>query len=106
MLKTILFRRSLTTLIPPKIVSSTQVKKAPNAKRVSNMVSFYKSLPRGPAKHRTPQGSNRVINWYRAKYFEKDSVQPLLHLTVAILVFSYSMDYYFHLRHHKDGEHH
>lgn len=103
MSRNMLFRRSLTTLIPPKIVSSNQVAKAPNAKRVSNMVNFYKSLPQGPA----PKNNNQsgFINWYKAKYFEKDSVQPLLHLTAAILVFSYSLDYYFHLRHHKGGEH-
>ena len=103
MLRNILFKRSLTTLIPPKIVSSHQVAKAPNAKRVSNMVNFYKSLPQGPAPtNKNPKG---LINWYRAKYFEKDSVQPLLHLVGAVLIFSYSMNYYFHLRHHKDGGH-
>lgn len=103
MLRNILFKRSLTTLIPPKIVSSHQVAKAPNAKRVSNMVNFYKALPQGPAQRN--KNSRGVINWYKAKYFERDSVQPLLHLTAAILIFSYSLDYYFHLRHHKDGAH-
>ncbi|KAG0666565.1 ATP synthase f chain, mitochondrial precursor [Maudiozyma exigua] len=98
-----LFRRSLSTLIPPKVVSAKQLGNAPNAKRVANMVSFYKSLPQGSAPAAQGKG---VINWYKAKYFngDKASGKPLLHLVFGLATLGYSLEYYFHLRHHKGGE--
>ncbi|CCK69584.1 F1F0 ATP synthase subunit f KNAG_0C04830 [Huiozyma naganishii CBS 8797] len=97
-------RRSLSTLIPPKVVSASQLSKAPNAKRVANMVNFYQSLPQGPA---PKAGANRngIIGWYKAKYFdgENASGKPLMHLALSIVLLGYSMEYYFHLRHHKNG---
>ncbi|CCF58528.1 hypothetical protein KAFR_0E03770 [Kazachstania africana CBS 2517] len=103
----IIFRRSISTLIPPKIVSAKQIGSQPNAKRVSNMVSFYKLLPRGPAKT-TDTKNTGVINWYKAKYFNDDqaSGKPLLHLCGALILLGYSMEYYLHLRHQKHEEHH
>lgn len=76
----------------------------PNAKRISNVVSFYKSLPQGPAQATKPSG---LIGKYKAKYFDGDNAsgKPLWHLALAIIGLGYSMEYYFHLRHHKDGEH-
>lgn len=68
------------------------------------MVSFYKSLPQGNAAEIKPSG---LIGRYKAKYFDgaNASGKPILHLALAILTLGYSMDYYFHLRHHKNGEH-
>ena len=45
----LVLRRGLSTLIPPKIVSAKQLGATQNAKKVSNMVSFYKALPRAGA---------------------------------------------------------
>ncbi|CAR29148.1 hypothetical protein ZYGR_0Z00690 [Zygosaccharomyces rouxii] len=98
-------RRSLSTLIPPKVVSSQNIGSAPNAKRIGNVVQFYKSLPQGPAPAIKPTG---LISKYKAKYFDGDNAsgKPLWHLAVSILVMGYSLEYYFHLRHSKNGEHH
>lgn len=77
---------------------------APNAKRIANVVSFYKSLPQGEAQSVKPSG---LIGRYKAKFFDGDNAsgKPLLHLALGIVGLGYSMEYYFHLRHHKDGEH-
>ena len=42
-------KRALSTLIPPKIVSAANIGSAPNARRIGNVVQFYKSLPQGEA---------------------------------------------------------
>ncbi|KAH3687116.1 hypothetical protein WICPIJ_001897 [Wickerhamomyces pijperi] len=91
-----IIRRQLSTLIPPKIAS---------AQRLAQVVSFYKALPQGQApvvKASTPLAK------YKEAFFNGDNAsgKPLLHLAAFILVFGYSLEYYFHLRHHKNGEHH
>lgn len=77
---------------------------APNAKRLVNVVQFYKSLPQG---ERAPNQPFGPIARYKEKYFNGDNAtgKPLLHLAGFILIFGYSCEYYFHLRHHKNGEH-
>ncbi|CCC67738.1 hypothetical protein NCAS_0A11800 [Naumovozyma castellii] len=99
-----IFKRALSTLIPPKVVSVKHLTAAPNAKRINNVVGFYKLLPQGPA----PKINNLSgpLGRYKAKYYdgENASGKPLLHLIGAIVVLGYSMEYYFHLRHHKNGE--
>ncbi|AET39663.1 F1F0 ATP synthase subunit f Ecym_4640 [Eremothecium cymbalariae DBVPG len=98
-------KRALSTLIPPKIVSAKNLTSAGSAKRISNVVSFYKSLPQGPAQVVKP---TNLIGKYKAKYFDDENAsgKPLLHLALFILGLGYSMEYYFHLRHHKSGEGH
>lgn len=98
-------KRALSTLIPPKVVSSKNIGSAPNAKRIANVVAFYRSLPQGPAAAIKPSG---VIGRYKAKYFDGDNAtgKPLWHLALSILVMGYSMEYFFHLRHHKEGAEH
>ncbi|CCE91834.1 F1F0 ATP synthase subunit f TDEL_0D02500 [Torulaspora delbrueckii] len=98
-------KRALSTLIPPKIVSAANIGSAPNARRIGNVVQFYKSLPQGEAAAVKPSG---VIGRYKAKYFDGDNAsgKPLWHLALGILVMGYSMEYFFHLRHHKNGAEH
>ncbi|QLG72080.1 hypothetical protein HG535_0C04340 [Zygotorulaspora mrakii] len=100
-----LVKRALSTLIPPKVASTKNIGSAPNAKRIANVVQFYKSLPQGPAAQIKPSG---VIGRYKAKYFDGNNAsgKPLWHLAVSILLMGYSLEYYFHLRHHKDGAAH
>lgn len=100
----IIRKRALSTLIPPKVVSAKQLGTAPNAKRVANMVKFYQALPQGRA---TTGKSTGLVSWYKAKYFDGNNAsgKPLLHLCASILIIGYSIEYYFHLRHHK-GDHH
>ncbi|KAK7203005.1 mitochondrial F1-F0 ATP synthase subunit F of fungi-domain-containing protein [Myxozyma melibiosi] len=100
-------KRQLSTLIPPKIASASNLGAAPGAKRLASVVDFYKALPRGtPAKHKP----TTFIERYSAKYFEGDNASglPLIHLTIALFLVGYTLDYQFHLKHHKKGseEHH
>lgn len=114
-------RRLLSTLIPPKVASAkvsapsinyesifgclsllTQnIGSNPNAKRMAEVVSFYKKLPTGPApaakKPTSPFGK------YKAAYFdgENASGKPLVHLAVLIIVLGYTWEYQSHLKHHK-----
>ncbi|CDR37340.1 CYFA0S01e09780g1_1 [Cyberlindnera fabianii] len=101
-----IIRRQLSTLIPPKIASAKNIGSNPAAKRLASVVEFYKALPQGPAPQVKPTG---LIGRYKEKYFNGDNAtgKPLLHLSAFVLIFGYSLEYYFHLRHHKDGaEHH
>ncbi|AAS51429.2 ACR203Wp [Eremothecium gossypii ATCC 10895] len=97
-------KRALSTLIPPKIVSPKNLTSAGSAKRIANVVELYKALPQGPAPVRQATG---MIGKYRAKYFDGDNAsgKPIVHFAIFVLCLGYSMDYYFHLRHHK-GEGH
>ncbi|QPG77303.1 hypothetical protein FOA43_004711 [Brettanomyces nanus] len=93
-----IFRRSLSTLIPPKIASPANIGSNPTAKRMQNIVAFYSKLPRGhtaAAAPKTPFGS------YREKY--RTSGAPIMHMVLFLTVFGYSMDYYFELSHEKDN---
>ncbi|KAK9383266.1 ATP synthase subunit F, mitochondrial [Kockiozyma suomiensis] len=101
-------KRQLSTLIPPKIASVSNLGAAPGAKRLSAVVDFYKALPRGSAP--APSKPTTFIGRYSAKYFEGDNASglPLLHLTIALFLVGYTLDYQFHLKHHKksaEGHH-
>ncbi|KAI9662686.1 MAG: hypothetical protein M1831_002729 [Alyxoria varia] len=94
----LIFRRGLSNLVPPKISSPSGVSAAPDAKRIQRLIRFYERLPRGPAPDPPTTGP---ISWYRNKYFgKKDSAAPLAHLIGFFLVFGYSQEYYFHLKYH------
>ncbi|CAG57791.1 uncharacterized protein GVI51_A02849 [Nakaseomyces glabratus] len=99
-----IFKRAVSTLIPPKVVSAQQLGAAPNAKRIANVVSFYKSLPQGPATAANNAGYGRFLGKYKSKYYdgENASGKPIWHLSLAVITFGYSLEYFFHLRHHKD----
>ncbi|CAG87455.1 DEHA2D18304p [Debaryomyces hansenii CBS767] len=94
-------RRQLSTLIPPKIASAKNIGSNPNAKRMTDVVSFYKKLPSGPApafkKPTSPLGK------YKAAYFEGDNAsgKPLLHLALIVGILGYTWEYQSHLKHHK-----
>ncbi len=69
---------------------------APNAKRMANVVSFYKALPRGDAPASKPGFS--LVARYKAKYFNDDAAsgKPLLHVSAVVLIVGYSLEYYYH----------
>ncbi|PRT54108.1 ATP synthase subunit f, mitochondrial [Wickerhamiella sorbophila] len=93
-------KRGLSTLIPPKIASAQNLGAAPNAKRMTRVVNFYKGLPQGPAPQSKATGFAAT---YRKKFVDNGSSRPLVHGIILFLTLGYSLDYYFHLRH--EGEH-
>ncbi|GMM28275.1 F1F0 ATP synthase subunit F [Martiniozyma asiatica (nom. inval.)] len=93
------FRRSLSTLIPPKIASPVNLGSNPAAKRMEHIVAFYSKLPRGAAPAVSPKTPFAI---YRETYRNKGS--PVLHYAVFFLLVGYGLEYYFHLSHEK--EHH
>ncbi|OQE12940.1 hypothetical protein PENFLA_c059G09992 [Penicillium flavigenum] len=122
-------RRGLSTLIPPKVASPNvsypraaifdfvhpfHTRSAPkpffaigaaqDAARMERVVTFYAGLPRGPAAPVKPTG---LIGRYQARYFSGKNASgvPLVHAIGGILILGYSMEYYFHLRHHKNHPH-
>ncbi|KAE8554792.1 hypothetical protein EYB25_003336 [Talaromyces marneffei] len=97
-------RRALSTLIPPKIASPNALGAAQDAARMERVVGFYAGLPRGPAPTPKPSG---FLERYQARYFngKNASGMPLVHVIGTLLVVGYSMEYYFHLRHHKNHPH-
>ncbi|CCH58438.1 hypothetical protein TBLA_0A06460 [Henningerozyma blattae CBS 6284] len=103
------FCRSLSTLIPPKIASAKNLSSTPGATRISNVIGFYKNLPQGPRPATTAKdiSSFNLYKKYKYRYFDGDnaSAMPILHITGAIFLLGYSMDYFFHLRHLKEGGH-
>ncbi|VEU23600.1 DEKNAAC104625 [Brettanomyces naardenensis] len=92
-----IFRRGLSTLIPPKIASAANIGSNPAAKRMQNIVAFYSKLPRGHAAAPAPK---TAFGSYREKY--RTSGAPLLHLILVLMVAGYSMDYYFEFSHEKE----
>ncbi|KAJ5699917.1 hypothetical protein N7455_011813 [Penicillium solitum] len=97
-------RRGLSTLIPPKVASPNAIGAAQDAARMERVVTFYAGLPRGPAAAVKPTG---LIGRYQARYFNGKNASgvPLIHAIGGILILGYSMEYYFHLRHHKNHPH-
>ncbi|KAL2695832.1 hypothetical protein AAEP93_003132 [Penicillium crustosum] len=97
-------RRGLSTLIPPKVASPNAIGAAQDAARMERVVTFYAGLPRGPAAPVKPTG---LIGRYQARYFNGKNASgvPLIHAIGGILILGYSMEYYFHLRHHKNHPH-
>ncbi|KAI1610718.1 F-type H+-transporting ATPase subunit F [Exophiala viscosa] len=114
-------RRSVSTLVPPKVTSilhgcneyeltdivqvanPSGLGAAKNAQRMAKIAKFYEQLPKGPAPNRAPGGP---LGWYQAKYFGKNpSAAPIWHVIFGIMALGYSMEYYFHLRHHKNNAH-
>lgn len=85
---------------PTHLLTIQNLGSNPNAKRMQEVVSFYKKLPQGaapaPKKPTTPWGK------YKAAYFDGDNAsgKPLLHLAVAIVVLGYTWEYNSHLKHH------
>ncbi|CAO3667088.1 unnamed protein product [Rhizopus stolonifer] len=102
-----IFRRaySTKTLIPPNVAAATKVSGASNNASINSLVSFYKTLPKGTVEAAKPSGP-----WgkYKARYIDGDnaSVTPLLHLIFGVFAVGYTIDYHFHLKHHKNVEHH
>ncbi|KAJ5297750.1 hypothetical protein PENANT_c012G05903 [Penicillium antarcticum] len=97
-------RRGLSTLIPPKVASPNAIGAAQDAARMERVVNFYAGLPRGPAPTVKATG---IIGRYQARYFSGKNASgvPLVHAIGGILILGYSMEYYFHLRHHKNHPH-
>ncbi|KAI9311400.1 mitochondrial F1-F0 ATP synthase subunit F of fungi-domain-containing protein [Dichotomocladium elegans] len=104
---TTVFRRaySTKTLIPPNVAAATKVTGAGKDAQLASLVSFYKNLPKGTVEAPKPTG---LFGRYKARYIDGDnaSVTPLLHLIFGVFVIGYSIDYHFHLKHHKNVEHH
>ncbi|ORZ00474.1 mitochondrial F1-F0 ATP synthase subunit F of fungi-domain-containing protein [Syncephalastrum racemosum] len=101
------FRRaySTKTLIPPNVAAATKLSGSAKDAQIAQLVSFYQKLPKGAAAQAKPSGP-----WgrYKARYIDGDnaSVTPLLHLIFGVFVAGYTIDYHFHLKHHKNVEHH
>merc|ERR1711939_1059666 len=96
-------RRSVSTLVPPKVANPSGLGAAKDAARMARIVKFYERLPKGPAPERATGGP---LGWYQAKYFGKNpSAAPIWHVIFGIMTLGYSMEYYFHLRHHKNNAH-
>ncbi|KAJ6004337.1 hypothetical protein N7522_005982 [Penicillium canescens] len=91
-------------LDPPKVASPNAIGAAQDAARMERVVNFYAGLPRGPAPTVKPTG---LIGRYQARYFSGKNASgvPLVHAIGGILILGYSMEYYFHLRHHKNHPH-
>ncbi|ORX62055.1 hypothetical protein DM01DRAFT_1365409 [Hesseltinella vesiculosa] len=102
------FRRaySTKTLIPPNVAAATKVGSgAAKDSQMTDLVAFYKRLPKGQAE---PIKASGVWGRYKARYIDGDnaSITPFLHLIGGIFVIGYTIDYHFHLKHHKNVEHH
>ncbi|KAI8970256.1 mitochondrial F1-F0 ATP synthase subunit F of fungi-domain-containing protein [Mycotypha africana] len=102
-----IFRRAYTTktLVPPNIAAATKLSGSAKDGQINELVKFYKKLPKGTAETPKPVGP---FARYKARYIDGDnaSVTPLLHLILGVGIIGYTIDYHFHLKHHKNVEHH
>ncbi|ETN42230.1 uncharacterized protein HMPREF1541_04171 [Cyphellophora europaea CBS 101466] len=96
-------RRAVSTLVPPKVASPEGLGAAKDAVRMARIAKFYEQLPKGPAPAIQPSG---LLGRYQARYMGKNSsAAPVWHAIFGIMALGYSMEYYFHLRHHKNNAH-
>ncbi|KAG2183586.1 hypothetical protein INT43_006592 [Umbelopsis isabellina] len=103
-----ILRRAYSTksLVPPNLAAAkTFTGNKQSATRMTELVSFYQKLPKGNAETAKPSG---LIGRYKARYFdgENSSATPVIHAIFLIGGISYAIDYHFHLKHHKNVEHH
>ncbi|KAL1914894.1 uncharacterized protein VTP21DRAFT_7810 [Calcarisporiella thermophila] len=102
-----IIRRAYSTrsLIPPTISSTKSIGAPKDAARMERLVDFYKKLPKGSPEVSRPSG---FWGRYKARYFEggNASAMPILHAILLVGGVSYAIDYHFHLKHHKNVEHH
>ena len=94
---------------------------AQDAVRMQNVVSFYEKLPRGAAPEIKAKG---LLERYRARYFGKNASAmralpyststsllcvancfnvAIVHVIASLMALGYGMEYFFHLRHHKNN---
>jgi F-type H+-transporting ATPase subunit f len=69
------------------------------------MVEFYTRIPKGPAPLQKPP-MNPFERYRRAYWDENASATPLVHAILALGLLGYAIDYNFHLKDHKNKEHH
>jgi len=99
----LVLRRALSTLIPPKVASPKAIGAAPDAVRMQRVVRFYEKLPRGAAPEAKATG---ILGKYQAKHFGTNaSAKPIIQAIVFLVILGYAHNYYFHLRHHKNNAH-
>ncbi|KAJ6262012.1 ATP synthase subunit [Drechslerella dactyloides] len=66
----LIFRRGLSTIIPPKVANPNAIGQAQNAVRMARLVDLYSKLPKGPAPKTEAKG---LIGRYKAKYFDGEN---------------------------------
>ncbi|RMD41325.1 hypothetical protein DV735_g3796, partial [Chaetothyriales sp. CBS 134920] len=98
-----IIRRGVSTLVPPKVASPEGLSAAKDAVRMARIAKFYEQLPKGSAPAIKATGP---FQWYQNKYFGKNaSAAPIWHVIIGVMGIGYSLEYYFHLRHHKNNAH-
>ncbi|OZJ02748.1 hypothetical protein BZG36_03348 [Bifiguratus adelaidae] len=102
-----IIRRAYSTksLIPPNLAANSAVGAPTDAARMKRVVNFYQKLPKGNAQ---PPQARGLWGRYKARYFDGDNASrtPLIHLLLLVGGVAYAIDYNFHLKHHKNVEHH
>ncbi|KAF3938087.1 hypothetical protein ABW19_dt0205720 [Dactylella cylindrospora] len=66
----LIFRRGISTIIPPKVANPNAIGQAQNAARMARLVELYNKLPKGPAPKEAPKG---LLGRYKAKYFDGEN---------------------------------
>ncbi|KAG0352497.1 mitochondrial F1-F0 ATP synthase subunit F of fungi-domain-containing protein [Gamsiella multidivaricata] len=97
-------RRAYSTsrsAIPPTIGSTKAIGSPKDAARMAKVVRFYKGLPNGSAPTTRSTG-------YKARHFDgkNSDMTPVFQTMAVIFAISYTIDYQFHLKHHKNVAHH
>ncbi|KAI8800149.1 hypothetical protein BJ742DRAFT_92494 [Cladochytrium replicatum] len=86
-----------TSIIPPNVSSLKEIGKLqsqyPQAhpELFAKMKSFYARVPKGTVEKRPATG---LLSKYYEAYHEKDSLMPIAHFVIAMVVFGYTVQYY------------
>ncbi|CAD6573755.1 MAG: ATP synthase f chain, mitochondrial precursor [Tremellales sp. Tagirdzhanova-0007] len=94
-------RRSLGSLIPPKIATPGAVSSGTTSTRTADVIAFYSKLPKGP------RPASEIGRGIKARYFEgkNASGMPVLVTIFTLFCIGYTVQYNLHLKHHKTGHH-
>ncbi|KAG0234411.1 ATP synthase f chain, mitochondrial precursor [Actinomortierella wolfii] len=89
------------TALPPVIGSAKSIGSPKDSARMAKVVDFYKGLPNGA-------GPAAKSTGYKARHFDgkNSSMTPVFQTIAGVFVLSYTIDYQFHLKHHKNVAHH
>jgi len=94
--------------LPPNIATTriTATGTVSKSGGMANLVEFYQRIPKG----NTPSvaAPKNILERYSRAYLEDSNVslKPIVHWIVAGAILGYALDYHYHLKNHKNKEHH
>ncbi|CED83713.1 ATPeFF, ATP17 [Phaffia rhodozyma] len=90
----------VSSLIPPKIATPSSVSGGGTTASMDRVIEFYTKLPKGRAPNAQQYtGLSKFVNGKNA------TGKPIVALVGGLFVLGYTIQYFNHLRYHKNAQH-